>query len=155
MADRGLSIIRQELKAYADRGVFRSFAEEGVEGGKVAFQFLYLGQNPMTLLYAGKEGTLTLKDLLPEVSADMFANLKAFLQALFDPNLPEHRRISQALVNVRFVKRRGTVSVVFHVRNNQYKYGVKKLVNLASWIHTYLQSWYPIYLCEALKEPQE
>ncbi len=155
MADRGLSIIRQELKAYADRGVFRSFAEEGVGGGEVAFQFLYLGQNPMTLLYAGKEGALTLKDMLPEVSADMFSNLKAFLQELFDPGLPEHRRINPALAKVRFVKRRGNVSVVFEVKNKKYKYGVNKLINLISWIHTYLQSWYPIYLWEILKEPQE
>jgi hypothetical protein len=152
---KALSIARQQLQAYADRGVFRSFAEQVTKDGKVEFQFLFFGQKALTVVFSEKEHAMVLKGMLPDVSADLYAHLKGFLKDLFDPGLPEHRRIDKNLADVKFVKRGGSLSLVFQVKKNQYQYGVNKLINLASWIHTDLQSWYPNYLAEVMGEPQE
>jgi hypothetical protein len=152
---KAFSVVKGELQAYADRGVFRSFAEQATRDRKVEFQFLLFGQRTLTVVLSEKEHTMVLKNLLPEVSPDMHAHLKAFLKELFDPGLPEHRRIDKDLAEAKFVKRGGGLSLLFQVKKNQYKYGVNKLINLASWIHTDLQSWYPNYLTEVMGEPQE
>lgn len=153
---KGAATIRRELKAYADRGVFRSFAEDpSKEKGKIIYEFLYIGTKTATLVYTGEDETLILKDLLREVSPEMFKRLKSFLTELFDPELPDHRRIDPRWADVKLVKRGGSVSVVFRVKGSKYKYAVNKLINLTSWIHTYLQSWFPDYLTEVLGEPQE
>jgi hypothetical protein len=152
---KGLNMIRQGLQDYADRGVFRSFAEKATKNGKVAFQFLYFGQKTVTLEFTEKDHTLVFKNMLPKVSADMYERLQSFLKDLYDPDLPDHRRIHKAWAKAQFVKRAGYVSLVFQVKGNRYQYGVNKLINLASWIHTYLQSWYPDYLSEVMGEPQE
>jgi hypothetical protein len=152
---KAFSAVKEGLQAYADRGVFRSFAEQATKDQKVEFQFLLFGQRTLTIVLSEKEHTMVLKNMLPDVSTDMHAHLKAFLKELFDPGLPEHRRIDKNLAEVKFVKRGGGLSLVFQVKKNQYKYGVNKLINLASWIHTDLQSWYPNYLAEVMGEPQE
>jgi hypothetical protein len=152
---KALTVAKQELQAYAERGVFRSFAEQATRDGKVEFQFLFFGQKTLTVLFSEKEHTLVFKDMLPDVSTDIHVHLKAFLKELFDPGLPEHRRIDKNRAEVKFVKRGGSLSLVLQVKKNQYKYGVNKLINLASWIHTDLQSWYPNYLAEVMGEPQE
>jgi hypothetical protein len=152
---KAFSAVKEGLQAYANRGVFRSFAEQATKDRKVEFQFLLFGQRTLTVVLSEKEHTMVLKNMLPDVSADMHAHLKAFLKELFDPGLPEHRRIDKNLAEVKFVKRGGGLSLVFQVKKNQYKYGVNKLINLASWIHTDLQSWYPNYLAEVMGEPQE
>jgi hypothetical protein len=151
---KALTIVREGLKAYADGGVFRSYAEQSAKDGKVEFRFLFIGQKTVTIVFTEKDHTLVIKNMLSSVLPDMYVQLKDFLAGLYDPDLPEHRRIDRALAEVKFMRRGGNVSLVFQVRKN-YKYGVGKLINLISWIHTYLQSWCPEYLWEVLGEPQE
>jgi hypothetical protein len=154
MMGKALTIVREGLKAYADRGVFRSYAEQSAKDGKVEFRFLFIGQKTVTVVFTEKDHTLVIKNMLSSVLPDMYVQLKDFLAGLHDPDLPEHRRIDRALAEVKFVRRGGNVSLVFRVQKN-YKYGVSKLINLISWIHTYLQNWCPDYLWEVLGEPQE
>lgn len=151
---KALTIVREGLNAYADRGVFRSYAEQAAKDGKVGFQFLFIGQKTVTIVFTEKEHTLVIRNMLSSVSPDMYLQLKDFLAELYDPDLPKHRRIDRVLAEVQFMKRGGNVSLVFQVQKN-YKYGVNKLINLISWIHTYLQNWCPEYLWEVLGEPQE
>ena len=149
------AVVREGLQAYADRGVLRSFAEKTSKDGKIKFRFLYLGDDPVTLEFSEKDHTLVIRNMLKRVSADMYEDLKAFLDKLSDPHLPAHRRIHKGSADAQFVKKGGSVSLVFQVKQNRYQYGVKKLVNLVAWVQTYLQARFPEYLVNVMGEPEE
>ena len=61
--------MRERLQAYADRGVFRGFAEQPARGGRRRFTFLWLAPSPFTLTYDPATGALAFRDLLPNVPA--------------------------------------------------------------------------------------
>ena len=147
--------IRKGLQAYADRGVFQSFAEKPSKAGKIKFQFRYFGDKAMTLEFSEEDHTFVIRSMLASVSAAMYKELEAFLDELSDPHLPAHRRIDRSSADVHFVKKGGNVSLVFQVKQNRYQYGVKKLVNLVAWVQTHLQSCHPDYLVHVMGVPEE
>jgi hemerythrin len=149
------TVVREGLQAYSDRGVFRSFTEKAGKDGKIKFQFLYFGDKPVNLEFEEKDHTLVVRNMLRRVPADMYRDFTAFLDELYDPHLPAHRRIHKGSAEAEFVKKGSNVSLVFRVKRNRYKYGVNKLVNLLSWIHTHVQNYHPDYLVEVLGEPEE
>lgn len=155
MGKAAATIVREGLQAYADRKVFRSFTEEKGKGGKLKFRFLYCGANPVTLEFAEPDQTLIIRNMLPRVHAGMYADLEAFLEKLFDPALPTYRRIDRSSAAVHFMKKGGQVSLVFQVKRNRYQYGVDKLIELASWVHTYLQGEHQEYLWQVMGEPED
>jgi hypothetical protein len=155
MGKTSATVVREGLQAYADRGVFRSFAEQASKDEKIRFGFLYFGDKTMTLEFTEKDHTLVIRNMLASVSADMFRDLQAFLDGLSDPHLPAHRRIHKGSADVQFVKKGGSVSLVFQVKQNRYQYGVKKFVNLVSWVQVHLQSRHPEYLVNVMGEPEE
>lgn len=149
------AVVREGLQAFADRRIFRNFTEERGNAGTIRFRFLYLTDRPMTVEFAECDHTLVIRDMLPRVPAGLYADLQAFLEKLSDPDRPPYRRIDRHSADVRLVRKRGNVSLVFQVRGNRYKYGVEKLVNLASWIRTYLQARHQMYLWQVLGEPED
>ena len=155
MGKTSATVVREGLQAYADRGVFRSFAEQASKEGKIRFGFLYFGDKVMTLEFTEKDHTLVIRNMLKSVSADMYEELKAFLDGLCDPHLPAHRRIHKGSADAQFVKKGGNVSLVFQIKQNRYQYGVNKLVNLVSWVQIHLQSRHPEYLVNVMGEPEE
>lgn len=148
------TVVREGLKAYADRGIFRDFTETKGRNGTIKFGFLLFDENRVTLEFAERDHTLVIRNMLPHVPANMYADLQDFLEELFDRDLPPHRRIDRRSADVRFVKKRGHVSLVVKVRSNRYKYGVEKLISLASWVRTHVQQWHPDYLWQVLGEPE-
>ena len=146
--------VRMGLKAYADRGVFRNFSESKGRNGTIAFGFRLFGERPVRIEFAERRHTLTIRNMLTEVPADMYADLQAFLAQLSDSTRPVHRRIDRRAADVRFERKRGNVSLVFRVRGNRYANGVDTLVNLASWIRTHLQQWHPVYMWRVMGEPE-
>jgi hypothetical protein len=155
MGKAATTIVREGLQAFADRRVLRNFTEQKGKDGKIKFSFLYFGDNPVKLEFTEKDHTLVIRDMLPRVHAGMYADLEAFLQKLFDPALPAHRRIDRSSADVHFVKKGGTVSLVFQVKRNRYKYGMDKLIELASWVRTYLQGGHQDYLWRVMGEPED
>lgn len=149
------AVVREGLQAFADRQIFRNLTEQPGKNGTIRFTFLYLTDRPMTVEFAERAHTLVVRDMLPRVPPGLYANLQAFLENLSKPDLPPYRRIDRRSADVRLVKRRRDVSLVFEVRGNRYKYGVEKLVNLASWIRTYLQARHQVYLWQVLGEPED
>ncbi|MBI3262301.1 MAG: hypothetical protein HYZ58_04015 [Acidobacteria bacterium] len=109
----------------------------------------------MTIEFTEHAHALVIRDMLPRVPPGLYADLQAFLATLSDPKLPPYRRIDNRSADARLVRKRGHVSLVFQVRGNRYTYGVEKLVNLASWIWTYLQARHQVYLWEVMGEPQD
>lgn len=155
MGQSSAAVVREELQAFADRRIFRDFAEEPGRNGTIRFRFLFLTDRPMTIEFAERAHTLVIRDMLPSVPPRLYADLQAYLKKLSDPHLPPYRRIDKRSADARLVRKRGHVSLVFHVRGNRYTYGVEKLVNLASWIRTYLQTWHQVYLWEVMGESQD
>jgi hypothetical protein len=145
MGKSPITVVREGLKAYADRGVFRNFREDEGKDGKIKFGFLLFDEDPVNLEFTEKDHTLVIRNMLVRVPAHMYSDLQDFLKNLFNSDLPPHRRIDGSSADVHFVKRGGKVSLVFQVKRNRYKYGVETLINLASWIRFHLQQQHTEY----------
>jgi hypothetical protein len=148
-----LSVVRESLQAYADRGIFRGFSES--QAGQ--FCFVWLLQRQMELSADVTKGVLRFKQLLPGVPADsaLYTELKEFIAQRHDRALPEHRRVDRRRAEVSCSNRRGNVSLSLKVKNNQYAYGVNRLVNLVHELFLHLRNGHPDYLVENFDVPQE
>ena len=155
MGKTSTTVVREGLQAFADRRVFRNFTEEKRKDGTVRFRFLYLDGNVVHLEFSERNQVLVIRNLLKQVPARMYAELQAFLEKLSDPDLPPYRRVDRGSADARFVKKKGSVSLVFTVKRNRYKYGVDKLVNLMSWVRSHLQGEHQQYLWEVMGEPED
>jgi DNA transposition AAA+ family ATPase len=49
MSTRALNVVRKSLRAYADRGIFRGFAEAQRKHGHTGFHFVWLGNRRLEL----------------------------------------------------------------------------------------------------------
>jgi hypothetical protein len=151
--NKPLSAVRSSLQAYADRGVFRGFSE--IKNGR--FQFVWVVNHRMELSVDTAKHELRFKQLLPNVPvrSALYAELKDFIERRHDKELPEHRRIDRKRAEVSCMNRGGLVSVSLKVKNNQYAYGVNRIVNLAHELFLYLRERCPEYLMENFDVPQE
>jgi hypothetical protein len=153
MADKPLNMVREALQSYADRGVFRGFSE----ARRGRFSFVWLIRHQMELSLDTANQVLRFRQLLPGVPANstMYAELKNFIRQRHDRRLPEHRRIDRRRAEVSCYNRAGYVSISLKVKNNQYAYGVNRIVNLAHELFLHLRDAYPDYLVENFDAPQE
>ncbi len=153
MAKGSLQIVRDILQEYADRGIFRGFAEN--RSGQ--FQFVWLHQHQMHLRADTAMHTLRFAGLFPAITArsQMYAELKRYIQERHDRAVPEHRRVDRRRAEVTCSNRNASVSIILTVKNRQYAYGVKKIVNLVHDIFLHLRDVYPEYLMENFDVPQE
>ena len=147
------AVVRDGLKAYAERGIFQDFRERQGRQGRTRFEFRLLDE-PVTVELAERDHTLVIRNMLRQVPAVMHADLQRFLAALFDRDLPPHRRLDRRSADARFVRRRGHVSLVIKVKNGRYRYAVERLVSLIGWVRTHLQQWHPAYLWEVAGESE-
>ena len=153
MARLPAEVVRDGLQAYAERGIFQDFRETRGRNGKTRFEFRLL-DDPVTVELAERDHTLIIRNMLRQVPAGMYADLQGFLAALFDRELPPHRRLDRRSADAHFVRRRGQVSLVVKVKNGRYRYAVERLVSLIGWLRTHLQQWHPAYLWEVVGESE-
>jgi hypothetical protein len=148
-----LRVVGESLQAYADRGVFRGLSE--VRSGR--FQFVWLIGHRMELMVDPAKSLLCFRQLLPGIPARSarYAELKRFLEGRHDRELPEHRRIDRRRAEVGCSNRGGCVSVSLKVKNNEYAYGVNRIVNLVHELFVHLRQSHPEYLMENFDVPQE
>jgi hypothetical protein len=148
-----LSTVRKRLQDYADRGVFRGFNE--VSRGQ--FRFVWIVRHQMELSVDTARHVLRFKQLLPGVppGSRMYEELKSFIRERHDRHLPAHRRIDPRRAEVSCFNRGGVVSLSLKVKNNQYAYGVNKIVNLVHELFVHLRDAHPEYLMENFDVPQE
>src|SRR5262245_54458263 len=151
--NKSLSAVRESLQAYADRGVFRGFSE--IRNGR--FQFVWVVNHRMELSVDTAKHELRFRQILHNVPAKsaLYAELKSFIQQRHDRELPEHRRVDRKRAEVSCSNRGGFVSVSLKVKNNQYAYGVNRIVNLAHELFLHLRERRPEYLVENFDVPQE
>jgi hypothetical protein len=157
MANRSLNVVRDGLQEYADRGVFRGFSEARASRGEHSFTFEWLSGRPLRFTVDTEKGVLKFRNLLPGVPSNsaLYSELKQFVNARHDDELPEHRRIDRRRAEVTCSNRGGNVSIALRVKKNQYAYGVNKIVNLAHEIFVHLKDHYADYLWETFDAPQE
>ncbi len=153
ITNKPLSEVRKSLQAYADRGVFRGFHESG----KGQFSFTWFYHHPLQLTVDVAKHLLKFEQLLPGVPAQspLYADLKRYVQERHDAALPPHRRVERKLALATCANRRGHVSLSLKVKNNEYAYGINKLVNLVHELFVHLRAAHPEYLVENFDVPQE
>ncbi len=125
------------------------------EGVSIIAAIFVLDKDPQVAATEVREKVAAIRNMLPRVPADMYADLQVFLEGLFDPDLPAYRRIDRSSADVHFVKRGGNVSLVFQVKRDRYEYGVDKLISLISWIHINIQGRHQDYLWKVMGEPED
>lgn len=157
MAKNSLNVVREKLQAYADRGVFRGFSEVKTPRGKPAFRFVWVIHHQMELNVDTAKHLLRFRQLLPGIPAksSLYSELKSFIQQRHDRGLPAHRRVDLRRAEASCSNRKGFVSVSLRVKNNQYAYGVNRIVNLAHELFVHLRDAHPDYLVENFDVPQE
>ena len=157
MSTRALDVVRKNLRVYADRGVFRSLNEVESRNGKQSFTFDWVGERPLEFAIDTNASILTFRRLLPNIpsNSEIYSDLKRFLQARCGTDLPKHRRIDAKRAELGWVNRSGNVSITLKVRNNQYAYGLNRLVNLVHEIFVELNDQHPDYMCANFDVPQE
>lgn len=157
MPTKPLDVVRKSLQVYADRGVFRGLNEAKPRNGNQSFTFVWLGDRPLEFGVDAESTILTFKRLLPNVpsNSELYSDLKRFLKSRCDDDLPKHRRVDAKRAEVVCVNRAGNVSIALKVKNNQYAYGVNRLVNLVHEVFVRLNDSHPDYMCENFDVPQE
>jgi len=103
-------------------------------------------------IFDANRGTMRFPLVLPDVPADskMYSDLKAFIKLRQSGELPDHRRIDARKVQVGSYVRSGNVSLILTVRNGDYRYGARKLINLVHEIFlVFLADGYYDYMIEA------
>jgi hypothetical protein len=121
------------LRAYAERGMFRGYAEKPTRGGKHTFSVLwhYNRQYPFVLDLAADR--LSFPGLLPGIAArsPMATELKEFLRPFSTGEVPAHRRIDSALGQLALKSQQGALTLGMTVIGGEYEYCTRKLVHVA------------------------
>ncbi len=148
MAANGLTAVRAEIRTYVDRGLLREFREKQGRAGWCQWEFVWLTPRPFVLRYDPSPATLTFRDLLPGIgrAPAMTAAVEAFVAGRSAAALPAHKRIDRSRASVRWVKRRGQLSLVVGIKRREYKYAVNKAFNLVNELFVLLGRSYAPYL---------
>jgi hypothetical protein len=157
MSKSSLTIIRENLQAYADRGVFRGFSETSTRRGTHNFTFTWLVPQPLELSVDTKSGILKFKNLLPNVpgGSALHSDLKSFLQERCNGALPRHRRIDKSRADLLCRNNSSSISIALKVKNNQYRYCLNRIVNLVHELFVHLNDAHVDYMRESFDAPQE
>ena len=157
MAKTHLATVRKVLREYADRGVFGGFSETQLPRGKTEFAFQWFHNRRYALVFDEPRATLKFKDFLPYLPADsdLYRGLKTFVKSRSDNALPAHRRIDSKRADAKCQNRGACASVSITVKNNQYAYGTRKLVNLVHEAFLMINEQFTEYLYEHFDLPEE
>jgi hypothetical protein len=157
MSARALNVVKKKLRVYADRGVFRGFDEVASKGGRGRFRFVWIGNRPLDLSVDTEQGVLRFNNVLPNLPSNspLYSELKAFLRGRSGADLPAHRRVDARRAEVACLNRGGNVSIALKVKNNEYAYGINRLVNVVHEVFVHLNDFRVDYMYENFDVPQE
>lgn len=144
-----LAVVAATLEGYAARGVFRGFSQD-VRTNKAVFRLLWHRERVFELVFEPQKHALRFASVLPGVGAEMFADLKAFVQVRHLAELPEHRRIDPHKVKIQLSRRSRNVMLTAQVLDGDDEYAARKLIHLVHEIFlTFLmEGQYYQYLVE-------
>lgn len=132
-ADANVRHVRDVLRGYAGRGVFRSISDGEQHVSKTSFTMVWHHGLAFRFVLDSSAGTVAFPALLPAVPArsSMAKELKAFLNQFQTSEVPSHRRIDPAKARLQVTFRGGTVSLALVVKNREFEYATRRLVHLA------------------------
>ena len=137
-----VKMIDKWLKAYADRGVFRSYHDKKINSIKHEYRFRWLKDQSFVLLYNSSSHRLIIQELFlgVEKRSPMDTSLRLYIKNRFAPELLDHRRIEKEQVGLTCINKNNTLSIAVKIKPNADNlYVVNKTVNLISDIfHDYL-----------------
>jgi hypothetical protein len=151
-----LDIISQQLETYAQRGVFRSYSQNGKD--TTSFRFYWLWNLPFHLTYHKKQKVLEFNKLFPNMvpGNDVEAELKTFIKQASSTDRPRHRRLDPRRLTARYRNQRNKGSLEFLIKGNHYEYAVKQALNLVSEIFVgFLNVRHPDYMMKNFRMPEE
>jgi len=130
--DHALEVISRQLETYAQRGVFRSYSQNGKDA--TVFRFYWLWNLPFHLTYHQKQKALEFNKVFPNMvpGCDVETDLKTFIKQASSLDRPQHRRLDPRRVTARYTSRRNAGSLRFLIAGNHYEYAVKQALNLVS-----------------------
>lgn len=149
-------MVRELLLPHAARGVLREFEERQVRG-KSEFQFTWLLDRRFRLVFDPAASTLTLKDLLPGIPARSLLDrsIRQFVSTRSAKDVPAHRRIDPARLEIACLNRASALSFVFRVKRNQYADAVPRILNFCNGLFGFLDMNHVPYLWEHMGVPEE
>ena len=153
------------LREYAERGVFRGFAEAPRRDGRRDFEFRWLADTTFRVRLDARAGRLTWSDVLPGVASRsaMDRAFRAWLRERSSDRLPEHRRIDPRRVSVTCTNRGGRLSIALALRRRggraareDWSYAARKGVLLVNEVfHGFLRGPYYEYMVRNFGELEE
>ncbi len=140
------------MEDYAKRGVFRGFSKQAVRNGVAAFKMIWHRDRVFDLIVDTRNKTVMIPALLTGVPANIYKDFKEFVELHGAASLPDHRRIEKTKARIRCANHRGTVSLTLIVKDNDYEYGLQRIVHLAheTFVIFLLNGMYRDYLVEQL-----
>lgn len=125
------------LEGYARKGIFRRFSPVPCTGGRVAFRFIWHRDQIFECIVDPKRKTIRIPIVLPDVPArsQMDSAFKNYVKERHGTARPEHRRIDSAKTEVKAYNRSDQASVTANVKNGDYDYATRKLINLINEIY--------------------
>lgn len=140
------------MEDYAKRGVFRGFSKQAVRNGVAAFKMIWHRDRVFDLIVDTKKKTVMIPALLSGVPANIYKDFKEFVESHRAASLPDHRRIEKTKARIRCANHRGTVSLTLIVKDNDYEYGLQRIIHLAheTFVIFLLNGMYRDYLVEQL-----
>jgi hypothetical protein len=125
------------LENYAARGVFRGFGPGPARKGKPTFKIMWHRDRTFEFVVDLQKQTMSFPVVLPDVPAhsSMYSEFREFVESRQSGNLPDHRRIDPAKVQVRCGNRDGNASLTLAVKDGDYEYAVRKLVSLVHEVY--------------------
>ena len=138
-----ISAISSVMQEYANRGVFRSFAKLPVRKGVAVFKLVWFHERAFELVVDVREKKIRVPMLLPRVPENLYRDFKEFIRSHQSVSLPNHRRIDKAKVILRCAKRQGIASLTLSVKDDDFEYGLHKLISL-------IQEAFVIFLADGM-----
>ena len=120
------------LQGYAEKAVFRGFSAHPKRGGQAVYKMAWHYDRPFELLLDVPGRTLTFPHILPAVPmrSPMYRELKAFVAARQSDEMPAHRRVDRAKARFKLANERGVVSIALAVKDGDFEYAARKLVQV-------------------------
>lgn len=157
MQDRHARTVRDQLRAYAVRGVLRRFEERPGRGGRIEFRFTWLLDRRFVLVFDPANSQLVLKELLDHIAgrSELDKAIRKFVAERSDSRLLAHRRINPARAELTCVNRNAKMSFTLTVKRNQYRYAVPKLLNFCQELFGFLEKVDIQYMWAHMGVPEE
>lgn len=120
------------LQEYAERGVFKGYSRGATRGARTTYRIRWHYDRMYDCVLDASRGTLRFASFLPDVPADapMNAALRAYVKSRQAEEMPPHRRVDPAKAQVRVYNRGRKISLSVQVKDDDYEYAARKLINL-------------------------